>query len=144
MRGLKIGAALCIPLLVGAAPPPADRAIVVDVSGVRSDKGMVRVSVCPRAQFLGDCPWFASAPAHPGLVSVTVPDVPAGRYAVQAFHDADGDGKLARYWFGLPREGIGFSNDAMAHITYPRFSVAAFDHATATQHVAVRVRYFLR
>ena len=58
--------------------------------------------------------------------------------------DADGDSKLARYWFGLPREGIGFSNDAMAHITYPRFSVAAFDHGEAAQHVPVTLRYFLR
>lgn len=143
-RHLTIGPALFLPLLSGAAPPPPDGAIIVDVSGIRSDKGMVRVSVCPRDKFLGDCPWFASVPARIGAVSVTVPDVPAGRYAVQAFHDADDDGKLQRYWFGLPREGIGFSNDAMAHITYPRFSVAAFDHATATQHVAVTVRYFLR
>lgn len=144
IRGLKVGPALCVPLLIGAAPPPPKGAIVVDVSGVRSDKGMIRVSVCPRAQFLGNCPWFASAPAQPGMVSVTVSDVPAGRYAVQAFHDADGDSKLARYWFGLPREGIGFSNDAMAHITYPRFKVAAFDHGEAAQHVPVTVRYFLR
>jgi uncharacterized protein (DUF2141 family) len=141
---LTIGLALFLPLLTGAAPPPPDGAIIVDVSGIRSDKGMVRVSVCPRPNFLGDCPWFASVPARIGAVSVTVPDVPPGRYAVQAFHDADSDGKLQRYWFGLPREGIGFSNDAMAHITYPRFSVAAFDHAAVAQHVAITVRYFLR
>jgi uncharacterized protein (DUF2141 family) len=129
--------------LIAAAPAAPGGAIIVDVAGVRSDQGMIRVSVCPRAKFLGDCPWFASAPAHAGAVSVTLPDIPPGRYAVQAFHDADGDGKLARYWFGLPREGVGFSNDAMAHITLPRFSVAAFDHPAAAQHVAVTVRYFL-
>jgi uncharacterized protein (DUF2141 family) len=145
---LRIGLAFGAPLLISAAPispPPAiaGGAIVVDVTGVRSNKGMIRVSICPRAKFLGDCPWFASVPAREGQVSVTVPDVPAGRYAVQAFHDADGDGKLARYWFGLPREGVGFSNDAMAHIAIPRFSVAAFDHGAAAQHIAVTVRYFL-
>ena len=140
---MRIGLALLAPVLIGAAPLPPDGAIVVDVSGVRSDQGQVRVSVCPREKFLGDCPWFASAPAHKGDVSVTVPGVPPGRYAVQAFHDADGDGKLARNWIGIPREGVGFSNDAMAHLTYPRFSVAGFDHKSATQHVAVRVRYFL-
>ena len=140
---MRIRLALLAPLLIGAAPAPPEGSIIVDVSGVRSDQGLVRVSVCPRKQFLGDCPWFASAPAHSGDVSVIVPGVPPGRYAVQAFHDADGDGKLARNWIGMPREGVGFSNDAMAHLTYPRFSVAGFDHGTATQHVAVRVRYFL-
>lgn len=138
-----IGLALAALPLIGAAPAAPDGAIIVDVTGLRSDQGMVRVSVCPRASFLGDCPWFASAPAHAGAVSVFLPAIPPGRYAVQAFHDADGDGKLARYWFGLPREGVGFSNDAMAHVTIPRFSVAAFDHKAAAQHVAVTVRYFL-
>ena len=140
---MRLVLALCALPLIGAAPAPQNGAIIVDVSGIRSDQGMIRVTICPRARFLGNCPWFASAPAHIGSVSVTLPDIPAGRYAVQAFHDADGDGKLARYWFGLPREGVGFSNDAMAHITIPRFSVAAFDHKEAAQHIAVTVRYFL-
>lgn len=135
-RALPLGALL----LIGATPP--NGSITVDVSGLRSDEGMVRVSLCPRAKFLGDCPWFTSVPAHAGQVSVVLPDIPPGRYAVQAFHDADGDGKLGRYWYGLPREGVGFSNDAMAHITIPRFTVAAFDHSTAPQRVAVTVRYF--
>jgi uncharacterized protein (DUF2141 family) len=124
-----------------AADPAAS--ITVEVSGVRAATGMVRVSVCPHNLFLGNCPWSASAPAHGGIVTVVVPGVPPGRYAVQAFHDADSDSKLARNWIGIPREGIGFSNDAMAHLTYPRFSVAAFDHGVTAQHIAVTVRYFL-
>ncbi len=141
---MKIRLAVIGALLIGAAPA-ADPAgsITVEVSGVRAATGMVRVSVCPRNLFLGNCPWSASAPAHGGIVTVVVPGVPPGRYAVQAFHDADSDSKLARNWIGIPREGIGFSNDAMAHLTYPRFSVAAFDHGTTAQHVAVTVRYFL-
>lgn len=118
-------------------------AIEIDVSGVRSAAGMVRVSICPKALFLGDCPWTGSVPARAGSVAVTIEDVPPGRYAVQAFHDADGDGKLARNWLGLPRDGVGFSNDAMAHLTYPRFSVAGFDHGDTPQRVPVRLRYFL-
>lgn len=30
-----------------------------------------------------------------------------------------------------------------AHLTYPRFSVAAFDHKAEPRHIAVRVRYFM-
>lgn len=136
-RALPLGGLL----LIGAAPPP-NASITVDVSGLRSATGIVRVSLCPRAKFMGDCPWFVSAPARTGGVEIVLPDIPPGRYAVQAFHDADGDGKLGRYWYGLPREGVGFSNDAMAHITIPRFSVAAFDHGAAPQRIAVTIRYF--
>lgn len=128
-------------LLVGNAPPGAS--IDVNVSGLRSAQGMVRVSVCPKDLFLKTCPWSASAPAHPGEVVVVVNDVPPGRYAIQAFHDANADGKLAQNWFGIPREGIGFSNDAMGHLTRPRFSIAVFDHGTARQRIAVSLRYFL-
>jgi uncharacterized protein (DUF2141 family) len=140
----RVGLSLAALLLIGAAPAidPAG-SITVEVSGVRAATGMVRVSVCPRKLFLGDCPWSGSAPAHGGVVMVVVHDVPPGRYAVQAFHDADADGKLARNWMGIPREGIGFSNDAMAHLTYPRFSVAAFEHGATAQHIPVTVRYFL-
>lgn len=135
------------PLLLGLLPllgnVPPNASIEVSVSGVRSAQGMVRVSVCPKANFLGNCPWTASVPAHTGAVTLIVPDVPPGHYAVQAFHDVDGDNRLGRNWIGVPREGIGFSNDAMAHLTYPRFSIASFDHGAARQHIAVTVRYFL-
>jgi uncharacterized protein (DUF2141 family) len=132
-------------LLIANGPPaPVSGApIEVDISGVRSAQGSVRVMICPRELFLGECPWSGSVPARIGQVTVIVPGVPPGRYAVQAFHDADNNGKLRRNWLGMPREGIGFSNDAMAHMTYPRFSVAGFDHGSTPQRIAVIVRYFL-
>ena len=128
-------------LLTGNAP--ANAPIEVDVTGIRSTAGLVRVSICPEDRFLKPCAWTASSPAHPGIVTLIVNNVPPGRYAVQAFHDANGDGQLAQNWFGLPREGIGFSNDAMAKLRRPRFSIAAFDHGAAPQRIAVTVRYFL-
>ncbi|WP_116091146.1 DUF2141 domain-containing protein [Sphingomonas crusticola] len=132
---------LLLPLLIGNAA--AGGPIEVDVSGLRSAQGFVRVSVCPKNLFLKVCPWSASVPAHAGEVKVVVEGVPPGQYAVQAFHDADADNKLGQNWIGIPREGIGFSNDAMGHLTLPRFSVAAFDHGPARQRIAVTVRYFL-
>jgi uncharacterized protein (DUF2141 family) len=132
---------VAVPLLVANAVPPAP--IEVAVSGVRSANGMVRVVACPQSQFLKDCPWSASAPARPGTVTVLLGAVPPGRYAVQAFHDENGDGRLNTNWLGIPREGVGFSNDAMAHLTIPRFAKAAFDHGTAAQKVPVTIRYFL-
>jgi uncharacterized protein (DUF2141 family) len=130
------------PLLIGAAG--ADAPIEVGVTDLRSDKGMVRVSVCPKARFMkDDCPWFASAPARKGGVTVTVTGVPPGQYAVQAFHDEDGNGKLGTNWIGLPKEGVGFSRDAMTRLLPPRFSRAVIDHGTEAQQVPVKIRYFL-
>ena len=130
-------------LLLLTAAAPSGAPIEVSVSGVRSAQGLVRVMVCPKETFLKACPWSASAPAKVGQVTVVVNGVPPGHYAVQAYHDADSDDKLAQNWIGIPREGIGFSNDAMSHLMRPRFSVAGFDHGTARQHIPVTVRYFL-
>ncbi|WP_294393540.1 DUF2141 domain-containing protein [uncultured Sphingomonas sp.] len=134
---------LCVaaPLLLGATDMGAP--IEVVVTGVRSGDGMVRVAICSQQQFMGDCTWSASAAAKAGVVSVVVRNVPPGRYAAQAFHDADNDDKLGRNWIGLPREGIGFSNDAMPRLFPPRFAKAAFDHGRDPQRVEVKVRYFL-
>jgi uncharacterized protein (DUF2141 family) len=129
------------PLLIGAASGPAPVDVVV--SDVRSDKGVVRVSVCPASHFLKDCPWFGSVAAKAGGVVVTVRGVPPGRYAVQAFHDEDANGKLDTNWIGIPREGIGFSNDAMPRLMKPRFERAAIDHGAEPQRIAVKLRYFL-
>jgi uncharacterized protein (DUF2141 family) len=128
-------------LLLGAASSGAPMEIAV--SDIRSDKGFVRVSVCPKPNFLKDCPWSGTAPAKAGATSVIVRGVPAGRYAVQAFHDEDGNGKLGTNFIGIPREGIGFSRDAMPRLMKPRFDAAAFDHQDDPQRVPVKLHYFL-
>ncbi len=81
--------------------------------------------------------------AHKGVVTVVVRGVPPGRYAVQAFHDANANGELDQGIFGIPKEGIGFSNDAMARLVRPKFAVAAFDHRAEPQRIAVTLHYFL-
>jgi uncharacterized protein (DUF2141 family) len=129
--------------LPGNAIAAGDNVIEVTVSGIRSDKGRVHVDVCPEARFLNSCPYTAEVPAKPGTVIVLVHGVPPGRYAVQAFHDANSNGQVDQGIFGIPKEGIGFSNDAMAKLQRPKFAVAAFDHGAVSQRIAVTVRYFL-
>lgn len=53
-------------------------------------------------------------------------DLPPGRYAVAAFHDADENGRLTLWPIGLPREAYGFSNDARGRFGPPSFESAAF------------------
>jgi len=44
------------------------------------------------------------------------PGVAAGTYAVSAFHDENSNGKLDRNFMGIPREGVGASNNAKGHL----------------------------
>jgi uncharacterized protein (DUF2141 family) len=62
---------------------------------------------------------------------------------VQAFHDKNDNLVIDRTILGLPREGIGFSNDAPFRFGPPRFRDAAIALGPDGGHVAIRLRYLL-
>ena len=83
---------------------------------------------------------------HPVLVSgeakVVVRDIDPGVYAVQAFHDENGNFDLDRNFLGLPKEGMGFSNDAPMRFGPPSFDDAAIEIGAAGAATRLRLRYF--
>jgi uncharacterized protein (DUF2141 family) len=131
-------------LLVLAAAAPAGAPIEVAVSGVREAKGNVHVDICVEKLFLtSDCPYIGIAQARVGTTIVTVENVPPGRYAAQAFHDRNGNGKVDRGLFGIPKEAVGFSNDAPTPMRAPHFDDAAFDHGDTPQHIGFTLRHLI-
>ena len=138
-----IRSALLLAGLLLANGPAPHGTIAVAVSDVRTAKGRVHVDICTQATFLKDCPYWGEAPARAGTTVVLVPNVPPGRYAAQGFHDRNANGKVDRALFGIPKEGVGFSNDAKIHMAPPRFEDAVFEHSAADQRITFRLRYFL-
>jgi uncharacterized protein (DUF2141 family) len=134
---------LALVLLAAAPVPTPGPTIEVAVAGVRSADGQVKVDICTRASFLKDCPWSGTARAHAGTVIVEVHGVPPGRYAIQAFHDANNNGECDQGLFGIPREGVGFSNDAFTGLSRPKFDNAAFDFTGGHLRLALKLRYLL-
>ena len=117
--------------------------VTVTVTGVRDSRGVVRVAICPRADFLHPhCPYFAYSPSETGAVSVTINNVPPGVYAAEAYQDANDNGILDRNWLGLPKEGMGFSNNAPMRFGPPRFDDAAFALGSGASAISFRLRYF--
>ncbi len=56
-------------------------------------------------------------------------DLPAGDYAVKAFHDVDGDGEMDLNPFGIPTEPFAFSNNAAGNMGPARWERARFELA---------------
>lgn len=54
----------------------------------------------------------ARAEAREERVSVAIPSLADGEYAIAAYHDVNDDGRLNSNLFGQPIEPTGFSNDA--------------------------------
>ncbi len=122
---MKILAMLLTCAAAFLAGPGTASELRIGIGGLRSTDGYLRVAVCPENLFTRpECPHVASAPAGTGMVTVTA--VPVGVYAVQAFHDENGNGELDRHGW-RPAEGLAFSNDAPMRRGPPRFSEAAIE-----------------
>ena len=129
--------------LVLAAPAAAAATVEVSVTNVTNTRGRIHVELCPEAKFLGDCSILGEAPARLGTTIVRVENVPPGTYAAQAFHDENMNNKVDRGLFGVPREGVGFSNDARLYRHGPHFEEAKFPVIHPIERIALRLRHFL-
>jgi uncharacterized protein (DUF2141 family) len=126
-----------------AAGAPSGAPVVVQVANVRNTRGRVEVALCPKDKFLAkSCPYEGSAPAHPGTVTVVIEHVPPGEWAVQAFHDENGNKEIDQGLFGIPKEGVGFSRDAHIVLGPPKWRDAVFTHGAERQVIGFKLRYF--
>lgn len=130
---------------VGPAATPTANVIHVDVSGLRSDKGQML------------CALFSSAEAFPTKTDKAVARLTAkiverqaicdftgvapGTYAVSVVHDENSNGKLDRNFIGMPREGVGASNDAKGHMGPPKFNAASFQYKGGRLDLKIHVNY---
>ncbi len=131
-----------LPLLI-AGQSLAAGVVEVDVENVRDDRGQVRAALCLRDEFLSKhCRLETAAKARSGRVQLTFTAVPAGRYAVQAWHDEEGGGTIHQDVFGIPDEGVGFSNDPPLLLGPPSFSSAAFEVGDKENRESLKLRYF--
>lgn len=64
----------------------------------------------------------------------------AGTYAVAAYHDLDGNRKLARKWNFLPKEPFALSNDPKLKLRKPRHKEAAFTAGDLGADITLRLR----
>jgi uncharacterized protein (DUF2141 family) len=116
--------------------------VELQLSGVRSARGQVVATLCSsRERFPDHCrSGQVTVVAKAGVVRARFTGLAPGRYAIAAFHDEDGDGRLALSSRGWPSEGFAFSNDAMARSGVPDFQAASFELRHA-QRVSATLRY---
>lgn len=60
-------------------------------------------------------------------LTVAIPDLPPGKYAVAAYVDNNRNGRQDKNFLGMPKEIYGFSNEARGLFGPPDFAAAAFD-----------------
>ncbi|MBB5317791.1 DUF2141 domain-containing protein [Tunturibacter empetritectus] len=134
-------------VLTGAASsvPAVENVIHVDVEGLRSSKGQVMCALYSSAEGFpknGDKALaHTSSPVSNGNGVCDFRGILPGRYAIAVYHDENSNGRLDTNFVGMPREGVGASNNAKGHFGPPKFDDAAFGFTGGRVELKIAVTY---
>ncbi len=137
--------ALAAAVFLAATAPAAAAELAVEVRGLRSDAGEVRVGLFDTPKtFATDEGKIAEIVLKPegGIARGVFADVAPGAYAIAAYHDENGNRTFDKGLFGWPLEGYAFSNDAPAFLGAPPFAKAAFSVPAGGARVVFRMVYW--
>jgi len=117
----------------------------VSVDGVRNESGKLRVALyrTPKG-FATKAGRFMEVviPASTRANEAVFFDVPVGTYGLAAFHDENDNIVFDKNFFGIPKEGFGFGNDAPVFFGPPDFSDAAIIVDDKIRRVSLTLRYW--
>jgi uncharacterized protein (DUF2141 family) len=112
-------------------PDAPTGSVLVRLTGFQNDRGLALVSL-----FLGpegfpseqEKAWRALAlPIRDRTAEIRFEGVPAGPFAISAFHDENENYELDTGLFGIPKERWGVSRDAGGFLGPPRFESAVLE-----------------
>lgn len=114
----------------------------VDVSGLRSQQGKLRIAVIASAAQLDSAQPPVQAQTLPITSStphIQFKNLPPGRYAVMINHDENANGKLDTNLIGMPVEGYGFGNNPTG-MRKPGLDEIVFDLPASGKRISVQMR----
>lgn len=152
MRSKSIGILAIVSIILAfnmrafpQSKPMEGNLIQVDIDGLRSDRGQVICALFSSAVDFPKKPGKATALATSQISQrqavCEFRDIPPGTYAVSAFHDENSNDKLDTNFLGIPREGVGASNNAKGHFGPPKFSAAAFQYSGGRSDLKISINY---
>src|SRR5690348_1247250 len=119
--------------------------IHVDIEGLRSDRGQVICALFSSPAGFPKRSDKATALAKSEIshahAACDFQGIPSGTYAVSVFHDENSNDKLDTDFVGIPREGVGASNNAKGHFGPPKFSAAAFQYSAGRYDLTITINY---
>ncbi len=132
-------------------PAPKLATLTISINDLRNTNGNFCLSIFASADgfpdsaekaILAEC--FAISARS---FNITIKDVPAGRYAIAGWHDENKDKKLNYNLFGIPKEGLAFSENGKPRLTPPpgppSFDSIAFTVTDADRATPMKTSYLL-
>ena len=129
---------------LGAAPAAEAARIIVTIEGLHSARGYVYVALFSRAERFPEgemADRYVRLRAATRPLTVVFDGLRQGSYAVGAYHDENGNGRLDTTLLGYPDEGYALSNGIRAVAARPSFQDAAFQVGAQDRPVTLRIGY---
>lgn len=114
--------------------------LIVKINGIKSDQGTVKVALCNSPENYKDnkSPFKAAIIEIKNNQAIAVFDnLPAGNYAVKAFHDENNNDDFDTNFLGIPKEDYGFSNNVRGLFGPPSWDAAKFQLKKTDQIVEI-------
>jgi len=142
---LALGFAATLAGLLSISTAETGDRIKVEVVGLHSADGDVKCALFNSSEgFPADSSKAiktTSATIHDGTAECDFDQVPSGEYGIAVYHDENSNGKLDRNFVGMPKEGVGASNDATGTLGPPPFDHARFTYSGGVKAVTIHIRY---
>lgn len=117
--------------------------LVVEVQGIAQPKGDLQIGVYNSANGFGEKEKVyigKVVSANSKTVTVSLPQLPHGTYAICVFHDKNKNGVLDKGIFGQPTEAYGFSNNVRGTFGLPAFDDAKFEFNANKNKISLVVK----
>lgn len=124
--------------------PAFSQILMVEISGIKTDKGAIVLSVYrDNKTFEAETPFrvynFSKEGMVDGRMTVVISDLETGTYGIALIDDTNNNGKMD-FRFFMPTEGFGFSNYYFKGNRKPEFEVFSFLLVEQTE-VIIKVQY---
>ncbi len=121
--------------------------IIITVTNFKSQKGLVWCCLNNKDDDFPNKQNKAFSCQKIGITGSTMQlsflNVKPGTYAVAAYHDENNDGTLNTNFLGIPKEGVGVSNNKMRSFSSPKFSDAKFVVlANGESKMEIKLKYY--
>ena len=101
--------------------------LTITIPNVKNDQGLIQIGIYDIKENFpkeGEEFMLIIQPADAPVFAHTIKNLAPGDYAIALMHDENADGVCNLNFFGIPKEGYGFSNNVRPVISAPSFDAA--------------------